>query len=132
MPFKGPYPTVFGGNTPAMVISATTFDGGVTNVGTIGSGGISVIDSTFLSGGILDTGVITGGINIFSRSRIVGSGVSAVVIAATVTGAGSGWTVSSAAVRSAKASRSSFSPAARRSAARSPRAPSAFWSRGAL
>ena len=75
MPFKGPYPTVFGGNTPAMVISATTFDGGVTNVGTIGSGGISVIDSTFLSGGILDTGVITGGINIDSRSRIVGSGM---------------------------------------------------------
>ena len=49
MPFKGPYPTVFGGNTPAMVISATTFDGGVTNVGTIGSGGISVINRAALS-----------------------------------------------------------------------------------
>jgi len=40
MAFTGPYPTVFGGNTPAMVISHTTFSGGVTNTGTIGSGGI--------------------------------------------------------------------------------------------
>jgi hypothetical protein len=35
------YPTVFGGNTAAMVISNTTFSGGVTNVGTIGTGGIA-------------------------------------------------------------------------------------------
>jgi hypothetical protein len=31
----------------------------VTNAGTIGPGGISVSSSTFLSGGIVDTGVIS-------------------------------------------------------------------------
>jgi hypothetical protein len=35
MPFKGPYPTKFSGSTTAMVISHTTFSGGVTNAGTI-------------------------------------------------------------------------------------------------
>jgi len=78
MAFTGPYPTVFGGNTPAMLISATTFAGGVTNVGTIGSGGISVISSTLLSGGVVDTGVISGGIKVDARSRIVGSGGAAI------------------------------------------------------
>ena len=38
MAFKGPYPTKFSGNTSAMVISHTTFSGGVTNAGTIGFG----------------------------------------------------------------------------------------------
>jgi hypothetical protein len=33
MAFKGPYPTKFSGHTSAMVISATTFSGGVTNAG---------------------------------------------------------------------------------------------------
>jgi hypothetical protein len=57
MAFKGPYPTVFSGHTSAMVISHTTFSGGVTNAGAIGPGGISVISSAFLSGGdILDSG----------------------------------------------------------------------------
>jgi hypothetical protein len=58
-----------------MVISHTTFSGGVTNTGTIGSGGISVVSGAFLSGGgILDTGTVVGGIKVDSRSRIVASG----------------------------------------------------------
>jgi hypothetical protein len=72
MPFKGPYPTVFGGNTPAMLISHTTFSGDVTNTGTIGAGGISVISGAFLSGGgLFDSGVIVGGIKVDSGSKIV-------------------------------------------------------------
>ena len=72
MAFKGPYPTVFSGHTTAMVISHTTFSGGVTNTGTIGTGGISVVSGAFLSGGgILDTGTILGGINVDSSSKIV-------------------------------------------------------------
>jgi hypothetical protein len=85
MAFTGPYPTVFSGNTNAMVISATTFSGGVTIAGTIGPGGISVISSTFLSGGIFDSGVIAGGINIDSHSRIVASGGTAIDITQTQT-----------------------------------------------
>jgi hypothetical protein len=78
--FTGPYPTTFSGNTGAMVVSHTTFSGGVTNAGTIGAGGISVSSSTFLSGGIVDTGVISGGIRIDSHSRIVASGTTAVAL----------------------------------------------------
>ena len=75
MAFTGPYPTKFSGHTSAMVISATTFSGGVTNTGTIGPGGISVVSGAFLSGGgILDTGTIGGGIKIDSSSKIVASG----------------------------------------------------------
>ena len=75
MPFKGPYPTKFSGSTTAMVISHTTFSGGVTNAGTISSGGISVISGAFLSGGnIFDSGVIIGGIKVDASSRIVASG----------------------------------------------------------
>ena len=59
MPFKGPYPTKFSGHTTAMIISGTTFSGGVTNAGTIGAGGISVISSTFLTAGLVDTGLIS-------------------------------------------------------------------------
>ena len=59
MAFKGPYPTKFSGNTDAMVISATTFSGGVTNAGTIGPGGVTIISSTFLSGGFLNSNVIS-------------------------------------------------------------------------
>jgi hypothetical protein len=83
--FTGPYPTTFSGNTDAMVVSRTTFSGGVTNAGTIGGGGISVSSSTFLSGGIVDTGVISGGIRIDSHSRIVASGITAVAIEDTTT-----------------------------------------------
>ena len=54
---------------------ATTFSGGVTNTGTIGSGGISVVSGTFLSGGgILDSGIITGGIKVDGSSKIIASG----------------------------------------------------------
>ena len=75
MAFNWPYPTVFSGNTAAMVISHTTFSGGVTNTGTIGPGGISVISGAFLSGGgILDSGVIVGGIKVDSSSKIVANG----------------------------------------------------------
>jgi hypothetical protein len=83
--FTGPYPATFSGNTDAMVVSRTTFSGGVTNAGTIGGGGISVSSSTFLSGGIVDTGVISGGIRIDSHSRIVASGITAVAIEDTTT-----------------------------------------------
>jgi hypothetical protein len=72
--FKGPYPTVFSGHATAMVISATTFSSGVTNTGTIGPGGISVISGAFISGGgILDTGTVAGGIKVDSSSKIVAS-----------------------------------------------------------
>ena len=58
-----------------MVISATTFSGGVTNTGTIGAGGISVVSGAFLSGGgIFDSGVIVGGIKVDGSSKIVASG----------------------------------------------------------
>jgi hypothetical protein len=51
---------------------AATFSGGVTNTGTICPGGISVISGAFLSGGgILDSGVVSGGIKVDSNSRIV-------------------------------------------------------------
>src|SRR5256885_8504729 len=76
--FTGPYPTTFSGNTGAMVVSHTTFSGGVTNAGTIGAGGISVTSSTFLSGGIVDIGAISGGIGIDSHSRILASGGTAI------------------------------------------------------
>ena len=67
-------PTVFTGQTSAMVISRATFSGGVTNAGTIGSGGILVESHAFISGGgILDTGIVSGGIKVDSSSKIVGA-----------------------------------------------------------
>jgi hypothetical protein len=89
--FKGPYPTDFTGNTSAMVISDTTFSGGVTNAGVIGPGGIAVISSTFQSGGIRDIGVISGGISVDSHSKIVAGGghtFTAIAVESTVTFAG--------------------------------------------
>jgi hypothetical protein len=83
--FTGPYPTVFGGNTAAMVISNTAFSGGVTNVGTIGAGGIAVISSTLQSGGIIDIGTIVGGIKVDSNSTIVGSSGAAIAVIDTPT-----------------------------------------------
>jgi len=72
-----------------MVVSHTTFSGGVTNTGTIGAGGISVTSSTFLSGGIVDTGVISGGIRVDGHSRILASsGTAIAVINATTLGGG--------------------------------------------
>jgi hypothetical protein len=75
MAFTGPYPTIFSGHATAMVISHTTFSGGVTNTRTIDSKGISVVSGAFLSGGgILDTGTVVGGIKVDSSSKIVASG----------------------------------------------------------
>jgi hypothetical protein len=76
--FKGPYPTKFSGTTSAMVISHTTFSGGVTNVGTIGAGGIALSSSTLLAGDIIDTGVIYDGVRINGHSRIIVSGGTAI------------------------------------------------------
>jgi hypothetical protein len=70
MSFNGPYPIVFSANTTGMVISHTTFSGGVTNTGTIGSGGIVVTSSTFTAGGLAVGGVDTGGIKVDSHSKI--------------------------------------------------------------
>ena len=59
-----------------MVISATTFSGGVTNAGTIGAGGVTVISSTFLTGGFLNSNLISGaptGIAVLSDSTIHGA-----------------------------------------------------------
>jgi hypothetical protein len=72
--FTGPYPKTFSGSTTGMVVSHTTFSGGVTNTGTIGTGGIAVISSTLQSGGIIDTGTILGGVKVDSHSTVVGSG----------------------------------------------------------
>ena len=76
MAFTGPYPTKFSGHTSAMVISATNFSGGVTNAGTIGAGGVTVISSTFLTGGFLNSNLISGaptGIAVLSGSTIHGA-----------------------------------------------------------
>src|ERR1700733_9733365 len=88
MAFTGPYPTIFSGNTNGMVVSHTTFSGGVTNTGTIGPQGIAVISSTLLSGGLADTGIISGGIKVDAHSRIVGSGGAAIDVHDTTTFAG--------------------------------------------
>ena len=76
MAFTGPYPTIFSGHATAMVISATTFNGGVTNAGTIGPGGVTITSSTFLTGGFLNTNLISGsanGISVLSGSTIHGA-----------------------------------------------------------
>src|SRR4029077_16304102 len=87
--FIGSLPPTFSPNPGAMVVSHTTFSGGVTNTGTIGAGGISVSSSTFLSGGIVDTGVISGGIRVDGHSRILASsGTAIAVINATTLGGG--------------------------------------------
>jgi hypothetical protein len=85
--FTGPYPTNFGGVTSAMLISATTFSGGVTNTGTIGAGGIDVVGSMLLSGGIIDTGVDIGGIRVDSGSSI-NANATAIAVKNTTTFAG--------------------------------------------
>jgi hypothetical protein len=60
----GPYPTKFSGHTGTMLISATAFSGGVTNAGTIGpGGGVVITSSTFLTGGFLNTNIISGAAN---------------------------------------------------------------------
>ena len=98
--FIGPYPTTFSGHTGAMVVSHTTFSGGVTNAGTIGTGGISVTSSTFLSGGIVDTGVISGGIRVDGHSRMLASSGTAIAVIDTTTLGGG---ISNAGILSASA-----------------------------
>ena len=83
-----------------MVVSHTTFSGGVTNAGTIGAGGISVSSSTFLSGGIVDAGVISGGIRVDGHSRILASSATAIAVINTTTLGGS---ISNAGILSATA-----------------------------
>ena len=87
MAFTGPYPTKFSGHTNAMVISATAFSGGVTNAGTIGPGGGGIItNSTFLTGGFVNTNLISGtanGISVLSDSTIAGAIVDSGTIRAT-------------------------------------------------
>jgi hypothetical protein len=93
MAFKGPYPTKFSGNTSAMLISATTFNGGVTNAGTIGAGGVIITSSTFLTGGFLNSKLISGattGIGVLADSTIQG----AIVDSGTIRASGDGIHVS--------------------------------------
>ena len=47
--------------TSAMLVSHVTFSGSVSNTGVIDPHGVSIISSTFLSGGLVDTGTIIGG-----------------------------------------------------------------------
>jgi len=84
MAFNGPYPTKFSG-TSVMVINATTFSGGVTNAGTIGPGGVTINSSTFLTGGFLNSNLISGGtgIGVFAGSTVHGAIVDSGRIVAT-------------------------------------------------
>jgi hypothetical protein len=94
MPFFGPYPTKFSGHTNTMVISATAFSGGVTNAGTIGpGGGVIITSSTFITGGFLNTNLISGtanGIGVLSDSTIHGAVVDSGTINLTSVGTFSG------------------------------------------
>jgi hypothetical protein len=90
MAISGPYPTKFSGHTTAMVISAATFTGGVTNAGTIGPNGVTITSSTFLSGGFINTNLISGatnGIGVLAHSTINGAIVDSGRIVATNFGA---------------------------------------------
>src|ERR1700722_12164150 len=89
MEFTGPYPTKFSSHTNAMLISATAFSGGVTNAGTIGAGGVIITSSTFLTGGFVNTNLISGtanGISVLSDSTIAGAIVDSGTIRATKDG----------------------------------------------
>jgi hypothetical protein len=90
MAFTGPYPTKFSGHTGSMLISATAFSGGVTNAGTIGpGGGVIITSSTFLTGGFVNTNLISStanGISVLSDSTIAGAIVDSGTIRATKDG----------------------------------------------
>jgi hypothetical protein len=86
MPYTGPFP--FTGVTSQILVSNTTFAGGVTNTGTVGAGGIVVVKSTLLSGGIVNEGVVTGGINVDSQSKISATGSAIAVLNTTTLGGG--------------------------------------------
>ena len=55
MAYSGPFPAHFTGVTSEILVSGTNFSGGVTNAGTVSGGGIVVVSSTFLTGGIINT-----------------------------------------------------------------------------
>jgi len=57
--YSGPFPHTNTGVTSEILVSGTSFSGGVTNAGTIGSGGIVVVSSTFLTAGITNTKLIS-------------------------------------------------------------------------
>jgi hypothetical protein len=85
------------GNVSCISISNATFSGNVNNSGTVSPGGIYVVNSTITSvannystvtGAIEDSGSITGGVSIDSRSKLNNSGGSAVSIRYTNFGGG--------------------------------------------
>ena len=87
--YNGPFPANITSAFDEILVSHTTFSGGVTNTGTIGSGGISVVSGAFLSGGgILDLGIVSGAIKVDSRSKIVANPSFAAITVATPTFAG--------------------------------------------
>ena len=81
MAYNGPFPVNFTSATSEILVSGTSFSGGVTNAGTVGSGGIVVISSTIPSGAIANTGLISGavtGIHVAAstiQGAIVDSGI---------------------------------------------------------
>ena len=90
--YNGPFPggVAAGSTFSAVNVHHTTFSGNVTNSGTIGGSGIVVTSSTFLSGGIIDSGIDSGGISIDSQSKIiakgaVGAGATGVLVENTTT-----------------------------------------------
>jgi hypothetical protein len=70
--YSGPFPggVAAGSAFTEVDVNHTSFSGNVTNSGTIGGGGIVVTRSTFLSGGIQDFGINSGGISVDGLSRI--------------------------------------------------------------
>ena len=76
MAYTGPYPVKFFFTTTAMVVSNTTFTGGITNSGMITPGGIIVENASTINGGIVDNGgTIAGGIIVAdTKSTIIGTG----------------------------------------------------------
>jgi hypothetical protein len=88
MPITGPYPGIFNTAASEILVSHTTFSGSIINQGVIGTGGIVVIDSTFQSGGLTNTGTVLGGIHVDSGSQILAGGATAIVVQNTATFAG--------------------------------------------
>ena len=88
MQITGPYPGIFNTAASEILVSHTTFSGSIINQGVIGTGGIVVIDSTFQSGGLTNTGTVLGGIHVDSGSQILAGGATAIVVQNTATFAG--------------------------------------------
>jgi hypothetical protein len=88
MQITGPYPGILNTAASEILVSHTTFSGSIINQGVIGTGGIVVIDSTFQSGGLTNTGTVLGGIHVDSGSQILAGGATAIVVQNTATFAG--------------------------------------------